>query len=307
MTFTHMSSDYSILHAKSIILPVHKQVELYLIGCGGTGSWLAPSLCRIARTLNEKGKAASLIFIDPDVVEQKNVLRQNFCDAEIGLNKAQTLALRYSLSWGVKIKALPALFAPEIIARDYYQREQKLKIIIGCVDNAIARQSIAQALSQYQSWHTRNIATELWWLDCGNHSNSGQVLIGSHLSTEMDVYKFHELGCIKLPAPCLQHTELLKPKPEELSDSSISCAELALLNTQSLAINQRMAAEAASYLVQLVTGKLNRLATYIDLNSGFATSTFITEEAIAKIVTKAEALEGAKDLSACSYMADGRR
>ncbi len=125
--------------------------------------------------------------------------------------------MRYSLSWGVQIEALPALFNPEIVARDYYQREHKLKIIIGCVDNAIARQSIADALSQYQSWHTRDVATELWWLDCGNHSNSGQILIGSHLSTEIDVYKFHELGCIKLPAPCLQHPELLKPKPEELA------------------------------------------------------------------------------------------
>ena len=117
----------------------------------------------------------------------------------------------------------------------------------------------------------------------------------------MDVYKFHELGCIKLPAPCLQHTELLKPKSEELSNNAISCAELALLNAQSLTINQRMAAEAASYLVQMITGKLNRLATYIDLNSGFATSTFITGEAIAKIVTKAKALAGR------SSRAEGRR
>ena len=285
-----MSFDYSVLHAKSIILPVYKQVEFYLVGCGGTGSWLAPSLCRIARTLSEQGKATTLIFIDPDAVERKNVLRQNFCDAEIGLNKAQTLALRYSLSWGVEINALPALFDSQIVARDYYQREHKLKIIIGCVDNAIARQSITRALSQYQSWHTRDVATELWWLDCGNHSNSGQVLIGSHLSTEIDVYQFHELGCIKLPAPCLQHPELLKPKPEESGNSSVSCAELALLNAQSLSINQRMAAEAASYLVQLVTGKLNRLATYVDLNSGFATSTFITEDVITKIVTNAKGL-----------------
>jgi hypothetical protein len=74
------------------------------------------------------------------------------------------------------------------------------------------------------------------------------------------------LGCIKLPAPCLQHPELLKPKPEESGNSSISCAELAQANAQSLSINQRIAAEAASYLVQLVTGKLNRLATYVDLN-----------------------------------------
>ena len=228
-----MPLERSILNASHIVLPAYEHKEFYLVGCGGTGSWLAPSLCRIARSLTQQGKNITLIFIDPDLVEPKNVLRQNFCDAEVGLNKAQTLALRYTLSWGIDIEALPDLFNPEIVARDYYQREHKLKIIIGCVDNANGRQSIARALSQYQSWHTRNVATELWWLDCGNQSHSGQILIGSHLSTEPDVYKFHELGCIKLPAPCLQHPELLEPLPEELSSSNISCAELDLLNTQS--------------------------------------------------------------------------
>ncbi len=285
-----MPLDYSILNAKSIILPTYQQIEFYLVGCGGTGSWLAPSLCRIARTLTRQDKNATLIFIDRDTVEPKNILRQNFCDAEIGFNKAQTLALRYSLSWGIDIQALPDSFNPEIVARDYYQREHKLKIVIGCVDNANARQSIARALSQYQSWHTSDRPTELWWLDCGNHSHSGQVLIGSHLSTEIDVYQFHQLGCLKLPAPCLQHPELLEPKPEELFETNISCAELDLLDTQSLTINQRMAAEAASYLFQLITGKLNRLATYLDLGSGFTTSTFITEEAISKIISNAKAL-----------------
>ena len=285
-----MPLDYSILNAKPIILPVYQQIEFYLVGCGGTGSWLAPSLCRIARYFTQRCKNTSLIFIDPDRVEQKNILRQNFCDAEIGLNKAQTLALRYSLSWGIDIEALPDSFKPEIVARDHYQKEQKLKIVIGCVDNAIARQSITRALSQYQSWHTRDVATELWWLDCGNHSHSGQVLIGSHLSAEIDTYQFHQLGCIKLPAPCLQHPELLEPKPEELSQTNMSCAELDLLNTQSLTINQYVAAEAASYLVRLITGKLNRLATYLDLESGFMTSTFITEDALACIISNAKAL-----------------
>ena len=59
---------------------------------------------------------------------------------------------------------------------------------------------------------------------------------------------------------------------------------------QSLAINQRIAAEAASYLVQLITGQLNRLATYLDLESGFTTSTFITEKAVAHIINNAKAL-----------------
>ncbi len=98
------------------------------------------------------------------------------------------------------------------------------------------------------------------------------------------------MGCIKLPAPCLQHPELLESKPEELSETNISCAEIALLNSQSLAINQRIAAEAASYLVRLIAGKLNRLATYLDLDSGCTNSTFITEDEIAKIIANAKGL-----------------
>ena len=107
-----MPLNYSILNAEPIILPAYTNIEFYLVGCGGTGSWLAPSLGRIARTLSRQGKNTTLILIDADIVEQKNVLRQNFCDAEIGLNKAQTLALRYSLSWGIKIEALPDSFNP---------------------------------------------------------------------------------------------------------------------------------------------------------------------------------------------------
>ncbi len=98
-----MHLDRSILNARHIVLPAYEHIEFYLVGCGGTGSWLAPSLCRIARYLTQRGKNTTLIFIDPDLVEEKNVLRQNFCDAEVRLNKAQTLALRYSLSWGVRL------------------------------------------------------------------------------------------------------------------------------------------------------------------------------------------------------------
>ena len=75
-----MPFDYSILNAKSIILPAYQKIEFYLVGCGGTGSWLVPSLGRIARTLSRQGKTTTLILIDADIVEQKNVSRQNFCD-----------------------------------------------------------------------------------------------------------------------------------------------------------------------------------------------------------------------------------
>ena len=44
-----------------------------------------------------------MTVIDPDVVESGNIPRSNFCGAEIGRFKAQTLAERISLAWGLEV------------------------------------------------------------------------------------------------------------------------------------------------------------------------------------------------------------
>ena len=267
------------LNAQPLLLPIYSQVSLVLVGCGGTGSWLAPALCRLARTLSESGKLAEVTFIDPDCVEAVNVLRQNFCDAEVGFNKAQSLALRYSLSWGLEIGAIPKPFDPEMIALRY----DTLTVLVGCVDNAAARQALSQCLpvSDSDCWSD---ASRLFWLDCGNHAAAGQVLLGTHRSVRLENYRFHELGCLRLPAPSLLHPELLVPQPEELDSPSLACEELAQRNVQSLGINQRVAAEAAGYLFELLFGQCRRFATYFDLPSGSAQSRYLTEAAVRKIL-----------------------
>lgn len=275
---TTLNTDF--LNAKPIILPYYQQIAFYLIGCGGNGSWLATTLCRLTRLLNQQHKPTQLTFIDPDIVEEKNLVRQNFCAAEINRNKAQTLALRYSAAWGIEINAIPKPFTP----RQIISEPQTLTLLIGCVDNSAARQSIAQALEQHKSYY--NQASQVWWLDCGNHAirPSGQVLLGSHSDPDPDTYHFHELGCICLPSPTLQHPELLIPEPEEVNPQHFSCEELLLRNTQYFGINQRVAVEAGEYLIQLLTGQLKRFATYFDLSSGAAQSLYTTQSSILKAV-----------------------
>ncbi|MEA5470064.1 ThiF family adenylyltransferase [Spirulina sp. 06S082] len=265
---------YDFLNAKPLVLPGHTKVSFVLVGCGGNGSWLAATICRLARVLAEDSKQTEVIFIDPDTVEEANIGRQNFCTAEIGFNKAKTLALRYSLAWGIAIAAIPEPFDPRLIDTE----SDTLTILIGCVDNAAARTAITRAVELHQ-W-TYGMGTYLWWLDCGNWETSGQVLLGSHANTDPDFYQFHELGCHRLPAPNIQHPDLLVPQPEELDRSSLSCEELIQRNRQSLGINQRVAAEAAEYLIQLTTGKLKRFATYFDLSSGAANSLYTTRESV---------------------------
>src|ERR1051325_676341 len=137
---TAVAPDLSYLQAVPILLPQGRHICLVLVGTGGTGSWLAPSLARLVRVLKEAGREISLTFVDPDIVEAGNVPRQNFCYAEIGQPKAVALATRYSAAWGIEIHAITRSFERSIVSN----RHNELVILVGCVDNAAARQELAK-------------------------------------------------------------------------------------------------------------------------------------------------------------------
>jgi len=70
----------------------------YIIGCGGAGSAIVPSFCLLK-------PPSDVTLIDGDVIERKNLDRQMFTAAQIGLNKAQALAQKYGC------RGLPEWFA----------------------------------------------------------------------------------------------------------------------------------------------------------------------------------------------------
>lgn len=276
MTIDTISLDLDYARAARLLLPSRfsaaaSSLTIALIGCGGTGSWLAPSIVRVARLLREKyQKDVSVIFVDPDTVEPKNVYRQNFCEAEIGLNKAVTLAFRYGSAWGVDIAALPQIYKTDLL------KNSDLNVIVGCVDNAAARQSIKSGISGKARY---------FWLDCGNSQSSGQVLLGSASKPPADPFLLPGF-CSWLPLPTVRHPELLETVSIETVDPSLSCADMALADSQGLAINQRIAAEAADYLVRmLITHDLRKFATYIDLASGTTKSRYITPDFLSGLET----------------------
>ena len=71
------------------------------------------------------------------------------------------------------------------------------------------------------------------------------------LETDPEFYNFGGLGCARLPSPVLLAPDLLKPKPEKLTNN-LSCAEMAVLNLHSEIVNIRVAAEGADYLYRMV-------------------------------------------------------
>jgi PRTRC genetic system ThiF family protein len=275
--------DLSFAKAATLLPPAYDRLRLFLVGCGGTGSWLAPSVARIARVLQDKNRPVEVFFIDHDTVEQKNIPRQNFCQAELGANKAETLARRFSAAWGVEIQAIPRRFS----AREFHGRYADLCLVIGCVDNAAARQEIANAVGPKTGANRYNNEVAGWWLDCGNSESSGQVLLGSETTGKglAGVFASRKI-CRALPAPSLVAPDLLVPRPEEAVASRLSCAEIQLANDQSLAVNQMVAGYATGYLLRFCFGGLRKFATYFDDEAGSARSRYITPEEIGAVARK---------------------
>ena len=98
--------------------------------------------------------------------------------------------------------------------------------------------------------------------------------------------------CVNLPAPDLQHPDLLQVQPEEIAiqrtQDDISCAERLLTGDQSPSINAMVANIAATYLWRLFADPkgLTTFATYCNLNVLSTRSRFITPDNIAQVMNK---------------------
>ena len=254
------------LNARSLLLPVTKGTRLIMIGCGGTGSWLAPHIVRIARLLQELGdQQVSVVLCDHDHVEEKNIFRQNFCGAEIGTNKAVALAQRYGHAWGIPVTAIDQRFDRTLAARNDFSpsyNDQQTTVCITCVDNNTARREVTKLC---ESW-------PIWWVDTGNLKTAGQVSVGRiWREREQSPFRFPSTTTW-LPSPALQFPEILMEKKESvpLSDhSNLSCAELTMADEQGFSINHTIASAAASLLAKmLVTRELHYHCAFVSLDSG---------------------------------------
>lgn len=271
-----MNFDTSFLESVPLLVPEWDQIEFMLVGCGGTGSHCAYAIARLMYAINTTGKTASATFIDFDTVEEKNILRQLFCPADLGRPKAEVLAHRLSLNLGLDIAAINQPFDIEMIDLNR-GRDLNLVVVVGCVDNPRARISCANSLDL----NVPGTAHRVLWLDGGNHEQSGQVLLGNTAAfRDLHDYAFpvNSGFCVGLPSPALVHPELLLDEQKPLQN--LSCAEQ--LNAQSLSINLRVAAEINDYLRGIAFGGLRKFATYFDLPTGSSRSIYITKSNILK-------------------------
>jgi PRTRC genetic system ThiF family protein len=254
------------------------RVVILLVGVGGTGSFAAHILAQLAVWAKGAGLDLRLVYIDPDRVEEKNLVRQNFCRAEIGYPKAFTLAWRYSNAFGLRIIPVAARFSPEMLYkyRPQYSPQGTLTIVIGAVDNACARRDMAEALEKAIKDPARS-RDKFWWIDSGNERINGQVLAGNSLDPQP---LLSPLGyCTGVPLPHIQEPGLLVERDRQAQGAgdNLSCAELTLLEEQSAMINRMMATWLGAYLYRLLQSRdLDLKASYINLRTGTVRSEPIT-------------------------------
>ena len=225
-----------------------RPVKIILLGAGGTGGYIAPHLYRLLYSLDRPVK---FILCDGDTVEEKNLVRQNFTQADLGKNKARVTAERYSAAFGLEASYIPAYVEnperlEELIKPDYYRTGRyvthpkngvrypeevpELVILIGAVDNNRSRQMCHTVFQ-----HTR----ELIYIDSGNGEATGQVVCGIRRGGKT-IYQ--PVGG--------RHPELFEE--EDKFPTQRSCAEASVSAPQTIAANLLAAAAVVTMVYNIL-------------------------------------------------------
>ena len=226
-----------------MIFSKERPVKIVMIGAGGTGGHIAPHLYRLLYALE---RPVQFIVCDGDIVEEKNLVRQNFTEADLGLNKARVVAERYSNVFGLETSYVPdfiestekleELIRPSIwrVGECGSETISELVILIGAVDNNRSRQLCHEAFLK---------AKELVYIDSGNGEYTGQVVCGVRCNGETYYRPVGEL-----------YPDLAQP--DDLFPSEVSCADASVSAPQTIVANL-MAATAVVTMIYniLVVGR----------------------------------------------------
>jgi len=158
--------------------PLDKPVKVIMIGAGGTGSYVAMHLYRLAHCLD---RHVRIIIADGDSVEEKNLVRQHFTVSDLGANKARALAERYAAAFRMEAEYIPdfiedkgrllGLVKPGYLpgAKGTIVPSREMVILLGCVDNNKSRRLCNEAFHE---------CVDLIYIDSGNGEHGGQVVCG---------------------------------------------------------------------------------------------------------------------------------
>lgn len=227
---------------------VEDVVNVALIGAGGTGSHVLTGLVDLHLSMLALGHVGGLnvTCYDDDLVSEANVGRQKFAPSDVGLPKAVVLINRANMLFGTGWKAVVKRVDDKISFK-------KCELVIGCVDNRLARANI---LKQFKG---------AYYLDFGNRKDDGQVVLGQI------PYVYDKPDADRLPHVGDLFPEIINPELEDPDDGP-SCSLAESLEKQSLFINKSVADYGLNILSTLFRhGEISFHGGFINLKSGRST------------------------------------
>jgi hypothetical protein len=207
---------------------LYNNYHIVMVGAGGNGSLIGLFLARLLSGLDDV--QADIIIADGDTVEPKNLVRQHFAKSDLGKNKAQVLAERYSTHFRLNIGYYPHYIKDLDTMLDLLNHRiyTALPILVGAVDNNRARQLMHQAFKQLDT---------IAYVDCGCEETAGQAVLG--LKHHRDVL---------LPPVAHYYPDVL----EDNTPAEVGCAEAPI---QDISANIMSAAAAFFYLNNIIAFK----------------------------------------------------
>lgn len=206
--------------------------RIVFVGAGGTNGYAIPNILRLFATNPLAKYAIEFYIIDPDIVEEKNIIRQNFIESDIGKYKADVLAARYGQAYGIPIRS----YHNKIQDKTFHDT-----IFVEAVDNNMARKYLHDIVMI--SKDSRNA-----WLSSGNDKNAGVLVYCDpnrleHPRTPVDIW------------PEAYTEEVFdQERQHELENQ---CALHAISEPQTAAINIIAGAMLTSYFYALMMGDKN--------------------------------------------------
>ncbi|WP_338455096.1 PRTRC system ThiF family protein [uncultured Alteromonas sp.] len=209
---------------------LNNNLRIALVGCGATGSAVAPLLFKlnhIRRELTAQEYGLQLSIFDPKKVTETGKNRTGFFSTEVGLNKAHVMANKLNNAYGQNFAyGFSRPFCPSDTSMDF-------DIVITATDSARSRYDIQEFMGKKKN------KTSLW-LDIGVEEQFGNVVLGEfgkgkhRLPNALDLFPEMAKG---------QHDDALKRN---------SCDVLDALTRQNFTVNEQGATTGVGLLSRLI-------------------------------------------------------
>lgn len=206
---------------------LNSTLDIALVGCGATGSAVAPLLFKlnhIRRELTGQEYGINVKIFDPKNVTETGKNRTGFFSTEVGMNKALVMANKLNTAYGKNfVTGLPRPFT--------HNDTRRVDVVITATDSAKSRYDIQAMMANRK---------DTLWLDIGVGEQYGNVVLGEfgkgkhRLPNALDL--FPDIASAK------QDNELKRA----------SCDVIDALTRQNFTVNEQGATTAIGLLSRLI-------------------------------------------------------